>query len=187
MRRSVSVGVLACVVASEPPWPVFIACIRWKASPPRTSPTTMRSGRRRSAECSRSPMSTRALAELVGGAAISKATRWDWLSWSSAESSMVRMRSSSGMSDETMLSSVVLPEPVPPDTSMLSLVAMPASMSRAIGGGQRLELQQRVDGQLVLEELADGDGGAACARWAGSPRGCGCRRAGARPGAGARR
>src|SRR5204862_113695 len=39
-------------------------------------------------------------------------------SWSSAASSHVIRRSFSGMNDDRMLSSVVLPEPVPPETRM---------------------------------------------------------------------
>ena len=48
-RASASRGVLAWTVVSEPSWPVFMACSMSSASPPRTSPTTMRSGRMRSA------------------------------------------------------------------------------------------------------------------------------------------
>jgi hypothetical protein len=47
-RAMASRGVLACVVVSEPSWPVFIAWIMSSASPPRHSPMTMRSGRMRS-------------------------------------------------------------------------------------------------------------------------------------------
>ena len=46
-------------------------------------------------------------------------TTWCCFSWSSAASSMVTMRSSSGMKDEMTLSNVVLPEPVPPEMTML--------------------------------------------------------------------
>ena len=50
----------------------------------------------------------------------SKGTMWSCCICNSAESSMVMMRSSLGMSVETMLSSVVFPEPVPPATMMFS-------------------------------------------------------------------
>ena len=48
-RASASAGELACTVDSEPSWPVLHACSMSSASPPRTSPTTSRSGRMRSA------------------------------------------------------------------------------------------------------------------------------------------
>ena len=43
-----------------------------------------------------------------------------WRSWSSAASSIVMIRSSSGMNAEITLRVVVLPDPVPPETKMLS-------------------------------------------------------------------
>ena len=49
IRVSASRGVLAWTVVSDPSWPVFIACSMSSASSPRTSPTTMRSGRIRRA------------------------------------------------------------------------------------------------------------------------------------------
>jgi hypothetical protein len=42
-------ALLAWIVVIEPLWPVFIACTMSSASPPRHSPTTMRSGRIRRA------------------------------------------------------------------------------------------------------------------------------------------
>ena len=44
-RDSAELALLACTVVSDPPWPVLSACSRSAASPPRTSPTTMWSGR----------------------------------------------------------------------------------------------------------------------------------------------
>ena len=63
MRLSASSGPFACTVVSDPSWPVVIACSMSSASPPRTSPTTSRSGRMRSAlrTSSRMPTSPRAL------------------------------------------------------------------------------------------------------------------------------
>ena len=116
-RDSASRGELACAVVSEPSWPVFIACSMSSASPPRHSPTTMRSGRMRRALRTRSRMVIRPLPSRLAGRASSD-TRFGWLSLSSAASSMVTMRSSSGMKLERMFSSVVLPEPVPPVTTM---------------------------------------------------------------------
>jgi len=48
-RDRASRGVFEWTVASEPSWPVFIACSMSSASGPRTSPRMMRSGRMRSA------------------------------------------------------------------------------------------------------------------------------------------
>jgi len=53
-RDSASRGVLACTVVSEPSWPVFMACSMSNASPLRTSPRMIRSGRMRSALRTRS-------------------------------------------------------------------------------------------------------------------------------------
>ncbi len=50
----------------------------------------------------------------------SSVTTCSWRSCSSAASSIVMIRSSSGMNDERTLRVVVLPEPVPPETKMLS-------------------------------------------------------------------
>ena len=67
-------GELACVVVSEPSWPVFIAWSMSSASPPRHSPTTMRSGRMRSAFFTRSRIVILALALRCSRGA-SRATR----------------------------------------------------------------------------------------------------------------
>ena len=53
------------------------------------------------------------------GRASSRST-WRWLSWSSAASSIVTIRCVSGIAAESAFSSVVLPEPVPPEMRMLS-------------------------------------------------------------------
>src|SRR3546814_5964754 len=50
---------LAWTVENEPGWPVLIARRKLTVSVPRSSPSTMRSGRRRSAACSRSLAETR--------------------------------------------------------------------------------------------------------------------------------
>ncbi len=47
MRESASRGVLAWTVVIEPSWPVFMAWSMSSTSAPRTSPTTIRSGRMR--------------------------------------------------------------------------------------------------------------------------------------------
>ena len=61
-RASASRGVLAWMVVSEPSWPVFMAWSMSSASPPRHSPTMMRSGRIRRAFLTRSRMRDLALA-----------------------------------------------------------------------------------------------------------------------------
>ena len=56
---------------------------------------------------------------MLGGRDSSRTT-WGWRSCSSAASSIVTIRSSSGMNPDSTFSAVVLPEPVPPDTNTLS-------------------------------------------------------------------
>ena len=90
------------------------------AAASRISPTTMRSGRMRSALRTRSRIRTSPLPSMFGGRASRRST-CSWCSWSSAASSMVMMRSSLGdEADDSTLSVVVLPAPVPPLTRMLS-------------------------------------------------------------------
>ncbi len=117
-RERLSRGVFACTVVSEPSWPVFIAWSMSRAAPSRTSPTTIRSGRMRSEFFTSSRMLIRPRPSMLAGRDSRRST-WCWRSWSSAASSMVTMRSSSGMKLEMTLSSVVLPEPVPPEMTML--------------------------------------------------------------------
>ena len=119
MRPSASRGEFAWIVVSEPSWPVFIACSMSSASAPRTSPTMMRSGRMRSALRTRSRCVTSPLPSMFGGR-VSSRTTCGCCSCSSAESSMVTMRSVDGMKAERMFSSVVLPEPVPPEITTFS-------------------------------------------------------------------
>ena len=68
---------------------------------------------------------------MLAGRDSSRST-WSWCSWSSAASSMVTMRSSVGMNDESTLSVVVLPEPVLPDTTMLSRPLTQAARKSAV-------------------------------------------------------
>lgn len=111
---------LACAVESEPSCPVFMACNMSRASAPRTSPTMMRSGRMRRALRSSSRTDTAPLPSTLGGRA-SRATTCGLPNRSSAASSMVMRRSSSGMQPASTFSSVVFPELVPPETTMLRL------------------------------------------------------------------
>src|ERR1035438_1903779 len=57
------------MVVTDPSWPVFMACSMSSASPPRTSPITMRSGRmrdRKSTRLNSSHFPTRLSSDLVG-------------------------------------------------------------------------------------------------------------------------
>src|SRR6478735_8173682 len=128
-RISASSALLAWTVASEPSWPVDMAWSMSSDSPPRTSPTTMRSGRMRRELRTRSRMVTWPLPSTLAGRDSSRITWFCW-SWSSAESSMVTMRSPSGMSPESALRSVVFPVPVAPETITLNFAwTSPASRS----------------------------------------------------------
>ena len=129
-RASVSRGLLAWTVVSEPSWPVFMAWSMSRASPERHSPTTMRSGRMRRQFLTRSRMVTSPRPSMLGGRASSEST-WSWWSWSSLASSTVTMRSSEGMNDDSTLRVVVLPVPVPPETMMLRRPTTQACRKRA--------------------------------------------------------
>ncbi len=128
-RPSASRQLLAWIVLMEPSWPVFIACSMSKASPARTSPTMMRSGRMRRAFLTSSRCRTSPLPSMLGGRVSSRAT---WICWScnSAASSIVSTRSRSPMERDIAFSIVVLPLPVPPEISTLSRArTTPASTS----------------------------------------------------------
>ena len=116
-RDSESRGEFEWIVEIEPSWPVFMACSMSRASGPRTSPTTMRSGRMRSELRTRSRITTAPLPSMFGGRD-SRRTTCGCCSLSSAASSIVMMRSSSGMNDDSTFSVVVFPAPVPPETMM---------------------------------------------------------------------
>ncbi len=73
------------------------------------------------------------LPSMFGGRDSSRTT-WSCWSCSSTASSMVTIRSPSGMNDESTLSSVVLPVPVPPETITLSRASTQALSSSAISG-----------------------------------------------------
>ena len=105
-RESAELALLACTVVSDPPWPVLSACSRSAASPPRTSPTTMWSGRWRSACRTRSRIDTGASEP---AAPASKRRQFARSIRSSSVSSMATIRSSSGSSSIRAFRSVVLP------------------------------------------------------------------------------
>ena len=126
-------GVLAWPVDIEPSWPVFMAWSMSSASPPRHSPTMMRSGRMRRELRTSSRMGIAPLPSMLAGRD-SSVTTCSWRSWSSAASSMVTMRSSLGMNDDRTLSIVVLPEPVPPETKMFRRASTHARRKSNISG-----------------------------------------------------
>src|SRR2546422_576859 len=118
-RVIASRGLLACSVLIEPSWPVFIAWSMSSASPPRTSPTMIRSGRMRSELRTRSRIMIWPCPSTLAGLD-SRLITWTWRNRNSAASSHVTIRSLAGMNPDRTLSSVVLPEPVPPETMMVS-------------------------------------------------------------------
>ena len=87
----------------------------------------------------------------------SSVTTCGFCSCSSAESSIVMMRSPSGMNDDSTLSVVVLPVPVPPDTSTLSLPRTHASSTTATSMVIGAEGDQVLHLVGVGGELADGE------------------------------
>src|SRR5437868_2289422 len=125
-RVIASRGLLAWSVLMEPSWPVFIAWSMSSASPPRTSPTMIRSGRMRSELRTRSRIMIWPRPSTFAGFD-SRLITCTWRSRSSAASSHVTMRSLGGMNPERTLSNVVLPDPVPPETMTLSRVLTAAS------------------------------------------------------------
>ena len=118
IRRSASAAEFECTVVIDPAWPVFSACSMSSASAPRTSPTMMRSGRMRSALRTSWRMVTSPLPSTFGGRLSRRSTCGCW-SRSSAASSIVMIRSARSTNEDSTLSRVVLPDPVPPLTTML--------------------------------------------------------------------
>ena len=136
-RLMASRGLLAWTVVIEPSWPVFMAWIMSSVSAPRHSPMMIRSGRIRRAFLTRSVAVTAPLPSMFGGR-VSRRTTCSCWSCSSAASSMVMIRWSCWMKLESVFSSVVFPEPVPPEMMMLSRAFIAASISRSISGVKAL-------------------------------------------------
>ena len=155
MRESVSRGEFEWTVVNEPSWPVFMAWSMSRASPPRTSPTTMRSGRIRRALRTRSRIFTSPRPSMFGGRDSSGSTCC-WWSWSSFASSTVTMRSSSGMKLDSTFSSVVFPVPVPPLTTTVQATAHAAVHEVRDLRRERPEADEVVDLERLLGELPDG-------------------------------
>ena len=124
-------GVLAWIVAIEPSWPVFMACSMSNASSPRHSPRMTRSGRMRSAFLTRSRCFSSPWPSMLAGRVSIRAT-CGCCSCSSAASSMVISRSSSGMKAESALSMVVLPVPVPPEMIVVLRACTAAARTSAM-------------------------------------------------------
>ena len=132
-RDSVSRGLLEWAVVIEPSWPVFMACSMSRRFESRISPTMIRSGRMRSALTTRFWMVTSPRPSMFGGRD-SSVTTCSWRSWSSAAFSMVMMRSSPGMNCDSTLRKVVLPEPVPPEITMLRRASTQAFRNSTASG-----------------------------------------------------
>ena len=144
----------ACTVVSEPSWPVFIACNMSRASGPRTSPTMMRSGRMRSELRTRSRIAISPSPSMFFGRASSRRT-CRWFSRSSAASSIVTIRSASGIDVDSAFSSVVFPEPVPPEMRMFSSARTQRWRNSTVSVRQRPEPDHVVEVEPLLAELAD--------------------------------
>ena len=119
----------------------------------------MRSGRIRRQFLTRSRMVISPSPSRLGGR-VSRRTTCGCCSCSSAESSQVMTRSSFSMKAVRQLSSVVLPEPVPPEISTLARTRPRMRSTSAPSGEIELYLTSCREGQLVLLELTDGERGA---------------------------
>ena len=117
-RRRASIGPLAWHVANDPSWPVFMACTSPVTSLPRTSPTTSRSGRSRSAVRTSSSRGIGRMPSGVAGRA-SRRTTCALVGCSSAVSSRTMMRSPGSVRPSSDASNDVLPLDVAPLTTTL--------------------------------------------------------------------
>ncbi|KHF33513.1 hypothetical protein CM49_04313 [Paenibacillus sp. P1XP2] len=100
-----------------------MACSMSRASPPRTSPTTIRFGRIRREDRIRSRIDISPRPSVLA-LRVSSDTRFGTVTiCSSAESSIVITRSSPGINWDKAFKKVVFPEPVPPLIKMLYLPA----------------------------------------------------------------
>ena len=155
-RRSMSGELLAWPVESEPSWPTVIAWIMSSASPPRHSPTMIRSGRMWSELRSRSRVVISPWPSRLAGRASSVIT-CSWRSWSSAASSIVMIRSSSGTNAEITLRVVVLPEPGAARDEDVEPGLHARAQEVEHLRGRRPEPDQVVDGVRPGRELPDRD------------------------------
>ena len=159
IRINASRVLLAWIVDMLPSWPVFMACSMSNASPPRTSPMMMRSGRirralRTSSRCVTSPLPSR----LFGPRLETHHMRLLQLQFGGVldcQNSFVF----SAMNRDSAFIMVVLPDPVPPEMMMFS--RQREAISNALGDGrrQRAEFDQLGEIDWLFAELADGDVG----------------------------
>jgi len=124
----------AWIVVSEPSCPVFIACSMSSASPPRTSPTMIRSGRIRRLFRTRSRWVASPVPSMLASR-VSSRTTCGCCRISSAESSIVITRSSWGVNPDRASSNVVFPAPVPPESRTLARAWTAAARNCIISGG----------------------------------------------------
>ena len=123
------------------------------------SPTMMRSGRMRRALMTRSRW-VMAPAPSIFDRAGFQPHHVRCCSCSSAVSSMVTTRSSSGMKRESVFSMVVLPEPEPPEMTMFSRASTQPLRKSSMPVREGLVLDQIFGGEQLLAEAADGHHGA---------------------------
>ena len=153
-REMASRAVLACTVVIDPSCPVFIADSMSSTSPPRHSPMTMRSGRIRSAFFTRSRARTSPRPSMLGGR-VSRRTTCFCCICNSAASSMVTIRSPSGMNDDIAFSIVVLPVPVPPLIKMFNLAFTQAPKKSDHVGRDAADAQHVLEPQRGTTEAPD--------------------------------
>ncbi len=122
-----------------PRCPVLLARRKSKHSAPRISPIIRRVGFMRSASITACLMVNSPLPSMLASLASSRST-WFPRGCSSMESSITSILSSSFIKEVRQLSTVVLPEEVPPETIMFILALTQASRNLAISGVSVLKL-----------------------------------------------
>ena len=180
IRAGTSAAELACTVPQPPACPVLSAASMSTTSAPRTSPTTSRSGRIRSAWRTSVRRVISPAPSMLGGRASSPMT-CGWSGRSSLESSTSTSRSPGSTRESSAASRVVLPVPVPPVTRK----AQPGGDDRAPAARRPPRSRPPAATQVVQREDPAPAGPAARppsrgAPSARAPRGSGCRRAAAR-------
>ena len=140
-----------------PSWPVFIACSMSNASAAAHLADDDAVGAHAQRVAHQVALRDLAAAFQAGGR-VSRRTTCGCCNCSSAASSIVTMRSPWSISRDMAFISVVLPEPVPPEMIDVEPARAPAiSSTRATGCGQRAELDQPGEIDLLAGEFADRD------------------------------
>ena len=147
-----------------PSCPVLNATRRSSASAPRTSPTTIRSGRMRRAFRTRSRTD-----DDPATPPASSRTTWGWGRSSSAASSTVTMRSRPSISAATAFSRVVLPAPVPPTAIRFRRSRTAQRSSSSTPGGHRSASGERPDDEAADRDAGAVDGEGGTTRWTREP------------------